>query len=172
MRLNNTQVVLLGMLNRGRRTGYDIKTAIDNSTRFFWGASVGGIYPELKRLGEAGLVSAETEGRRTAYVLTDSGRSALRDWLLEDATPIYELRHEGMLKLFFADTLTDGEALEVVRRMRHAHEDKAGQLQAVRPLAEREGGWPQAVRDFGEEWNAFVIAWCERTERRLSRRGR
>ena len=44
------------MLRLGSRTGYDIKQKIEISTRFFWGASYGQIYPELKRLAAVGLV--------------------------------------------------------------------------------------------------------------------
>src|SRR5256885_8742461 len=49
----------------GRRTGYDIKTFVDRTTRYFWAASYGQIYPELKRLEDQGLVRgrAEPSGR-------------------------------------------------------------------------------------------------------------
>ena len=59
--LSPTARVILGMLKLGVRTGYDIKKAIDFSTQFFWSASYGQIYPELKRLREAGLVRARSQ---------------------------------------------------------------------------------------------------------------
>ena len=37
------------MLSLGKRTGYEIKSLGDVSTRFFWAASYGQIYPELRR---------------------------------------------------------------------------------------------------------------------------
>ena len=81
--LTPTARVILGMLALGARTGYDIKRVIDLSTRFFWGASYGQIYPELHRLEERGLVEATPEPtggrRRTAYALTPAGESALQD---------------------------------------------------------------------------------------------
>jgi PadR family transcriptional regulator, regulatory protein AphA len=169
VRLNQTQVVLLGFLKGRPRTGYEIKALIDRSVRFFWNASVSGIYPELKRLEEAGLLRSHEDGRRTTYEMTDAGRAALRDWLTADETPSYELRHEGMLKLFFADGLDDADQLELVRRMREAHEAKMAQLQALRADAERAGGWAATMRDFGEDWNAWAIEWCRRTEDRLTR---
>ena len=61
MELSKTSYVILGMLRLGKRTGYDIKALVDVSTRFFWAASYGQIYPELKRLEEAGLVRGERE---------------------------------------------------------------------------------------------------------------
>src|SRR4051794_26733567 len=74
MDLSPTAYVILGMLRLGKRTGYDIKQLVDKSTRFFWAASYGQIYPELKRLEEAGLIRGEADpqgGRqRRAYELT------------------------------------------------------------------------------------------------------
>jgi len=43
--LTPTARVILGMLKLGVGTGYDIKKVIDFSTRFFWTASYGQIYP-------------------------------------------------------------------------------------------------------------------------------
>jgi DNA-binding PadR family transcriptional regulator len=50
MELTHTAYVVLGMLRHEPRSGYEIKTVVDKSTRFFWAASYGQIYPELKRL--------------------------------------------------------------------------------------------------------------------------
>src|SRR5579862_5513458 len=98
--------VICGMITLGRRTGYDIKQFVDKTTRHFMAISYGQLYPELKRLEEAGLVAGSAEptgGRsRTVYQLTDAGRQALADWLESDDDLLYELRDEGMLKLFFS----------------------------------------------------------------------
>src|ERR687897_3378928 len=86
MDLSPTAYFILGMLSWRPMSGYDIKSLADHSTRFFWAISYGQIYPELRRLSEAGLVEAdEAEGgrRRTAYRLTAAGRKALRGWLAE-----------------------------------------------------------------------------------------
>ena len=86
--LTPTARVILGMLKLGARTGYEIKQAIEVSTRFFWGASYGQIYPELKRLAEAGLVSGSDAPRggvkRTEYELTPEGERVLEEWLTAD----------------------------------------------------------------------------------------
>src|ERR1700754_2500461 len=86
--LTATGRVILGMLASGRRTGYDIKAFVDRTTRYFWAASYGQIYPELKRLEGQGLVRGQSEpsgGRaRTAYELTEAGAAALRGRLQAD----------------------------------------------------------------------------------------
>ena len=75
--------VVLGLLALGPLSGYDIKTIVDRSTRFFWAASYGQIYPELRRLEQAGLVAGEsvpTGARpRRVYSLTAEGRKQLRE---------------------------------------------------------------------------------------------
>ncbi len=49
MELSKTSYVILGMLRKGPKSGYEIKAKADISTRFFWAISYGQIYPELKR---------------------------------------------------------------------------------------------------------------------------
>src|SRR3954449_11307338 len=79
--LSPTGRVILGLIAFGKRTGYDIKTFVDKTTRYFWAASYGQIYPELKRLEDQGLVRGRPEpsgGRaRTVYELTEGGGGAL-----------------------------------------------------------------------------------------------
>ena len=74
MELSPTAYVILGMLAWRPMSGYDVKAIVDRSTRFFWAASYGQIYPELRRLleGRPGRGQAEAQGgrRRTLYSLT------------------------------------------------------------------------------------------------------
>src|SRR5436305_10055931 len=105
MTLTPTAYVILGMIRLGRATGYEIKQLVDVSTRFFWAASYGQIYPELRRLEEQGLVASEGDpqgGRqRRSYALTEDGERALDAWLGSAAPLTLEMRDEGLLKLFF-----------------------------------------------------------------------
>jgi DNA-binding PadR family transcriptional regulator len=117
--LTPTARVILGMLKLGVRTGYDIKKAIDTSTRFFWGASFGQIYPELRRLSEAGLIKGKDDPRgqvkRTVYSLTPAGERALNEWLTDTETFTFEMRDEGLLRLFFGDALSREEVVANLR---------------------------------------------------------
>src|SRR6266540_4992064 len=126
MELSKTSYVILGMLKLGRHTGYEMKSLVDVSTRFFWAASYGQIYPELKRLDEQGLIKGyddPTGGRqRRVFELTDAGRERLHDWLTDDSDLVTEMRHEGLLKLFFADSLSAAERVELARSIRREHE--------------------------------------------------
>jgi len=172
--LSKTSYVILGMLKLGRRTGYEIKSLVDVSTRFFWAASYGQIYPELGRLEQAGLVKGEVDrsnGRRPkAYELTKAGEKALHDWLTSGEPLHIELRHEGALKFFFSDALTPEEQIALVRRTRATHERIGEQLRAIEPAAEE--GKPPApllTLEFGIAYQEFLADWCRRAERRLMR---
>src|SRR3954453_17172071 len=105
---NAVTPVILGLLSWGPRSGYEIKSTVDRSTRFFWAASYGQIYPELRKLEQEGLVRGEdapSGGRgRRVYELTEAGGQALTDWLHGTTTTI-EYRDESLLRLFFADAL-------------------------------------------------------------------
>jgi PadR family transcriptional regulator, regulatory protein AphA len=169
--LNPTAYVILGMVSEEPRSGYEIKAMVDGTTRFFWAASYGQIYPELKRLAEIGLVvgsDAPTGSRRrTVYEITEDGAEELKAWLRRPPET-YELREEGLLKLFFAGMLEPSEAVEIVRSMR-AHRIAANaQLRQIRPMAdEREDKYPLMVLESGIEFTEWFAGWCERTEKRI-----
>ena len=143
MHLSSTAKVILGMVALGRTTGYDIKQLVDKSTRNFWAASYGQIYPELKRLEEAGLLAGSDSPSgaraRRSYRLTKAGERALRDWLTSDAEPVWELRDEHTLKLFFADILTPQEKRAILRARVEFHERMAARLREIEPLARASG---------------------------------
>jgi DNA-binding PadR family transcriptional regulator len=163
--------VILGMLALGRRTGYDIKQFVDKSTRHFWAASYGQIYPELRQLEESGLVRGQSEpsgGRaRVVYELTAAGESTLQGWLRSDDEPLYEVRDEGMLKLFFSDAVPK-RRVENIRAMRARQERKLAQLRAIEPYASSGAAGPHLTLELGIAVTNCVIEWCDATERRLT----
>ena len=173
-RLSGTAVALLGLLALRRRTGYEIKQTLDRTTRFFWNASYGQIYPELRRLETAGLVESESAPRggraRTVYGLTAEGRRRFDEWL---ATPEFrvDIRDEGLLKLFFADLLSGEAALELLRARRSVHEQILAQLREIESGPGFVGGraYPDVVLSYGIGFHSWAVEWCKSTERRLTR---
>ncbi len=170
LELNATAKVILGVLDMGPRSGYEIKQLVDKSTRYFWAASYGQIYPELKRLAKAGLVEGTDKSQgarqRTVYKLTRKGKRALHGWLSEPAG-IHEMRDEGMLKLFFAGGETPQRAAEIAReRARHSAE-KAAELREVEKQAERKDIPAYTVLRFGIEMNEWIADWFEQAAKSL-----
>jgi PadR family transcriptional regulator, regulatory protein AphA len=169
--LSPTAYVILGMLRRQPLSGYEIKGLVDNSTRFFWAASYGQIYPELKRLSAAGLVEgadSPTGGRkRTVYEITAEGEKELVAWLRQPPE-VFEMRDEGLLKLFFAEALPPEEAVEIVREMRRRREAVNAQLRALEPdKDEDEKRYPLVVLRCGIEFTDWFVDWCRRVEEQI-----
>jgi DNA-binding PadR family transcriptional regulator len=178
--LTPTARVILGMLKLGARTGYEIKRAIEVSTRFFWGASYGQIYPELRRLTEAGLLSATEAPRggvkRTEYALTAAGERALREWLTRDDWGDFEYRDELLLRLFFGDLLGEGDARAVVARMRERSEEILQHFHSLEPgakdgLTEGSGEvFPLLTLQFGIGLIEWIGRWAAEAEHALQTR--
>jgi PadR family transcriptional regulator AphA len=170
--LSPTARVILGLLRLGPRTGYDVKRITDFSTRFFWSASYGQIYPELRRLESAGFVLAHEEPRggvrRRVYELTPRGTRAVEAWLAEPAE-LFEFRDEGLLKLFFGEILDSEELLALVRRRRAWFEGVARHFRGIADelgeIAEPSGD----VLRYGIELMDWNAAWFGDLELRLTR---
>lgn len=171
MELSATAYVILGMVSREPRSGYEIKAAVDSTTRFFWAASYGQIYPELKRLSEAGLVegvdASRGDRKRTVYKITADGEAELKDWLRQPPETV-EMREEGLLKLFFAGVLKPAEAVETLRSMRRHRLELIERLSAMEPeKTEMKDPYPLMVLRAGIEFNEWFAEWCERMESQL-----
>jgi DNA-binding PadR family transcriptional regulator len=169
--LSPTARVILGLLAYGPRTGYEIKQITDRSTRFFWGASYGQIYPELRRLERAGLVGSREEPRgrvpRRIYSLSKTGRRALDSWL-EEEEESSEVRDEGLLKLFFSDLMSAEQRLDLINRRCAWYEESATMF---RRLGDELGALDEssgAVLRYGVELMDWNAAWWSDLERRLS----
>jgi DNA-binding PadR family transcriptional regulator len=169
--LSPTARVILGLLAWQPRTGYGIKQVTDRSTRFFWGASYGQIYPELRRLEADGLVASREEPRgrvpRRVFTLTQAGQEALDVWL-EEPEEAYEVRDEGLLKLFFGDLMSPERRLDLVRRRQAWFEESAALFRRIGDelgeLDESSG----AVLRYGIELMEWDADWWRQLERRLS----
>jgi DNA-binding PadR family transcriptional regulator len=168
--LSPTAYVILGMVSREARSGYEIKAAVDSSTRFFWAASYGQIYPELKKLSEAGLVegidSPRGDRKRTVYAITADGESGLKDWLRQPPQTS-EMREEGLLKLFFAGVLPPEDAVETLRAMREQRLALAARLRGFESEAQEKDPFSLMVLQGGIEFNEWFADWCERMEARF-----
>jgi len=159
--LSNTSYVILGMLSLRPMSGYDIKQVADSSVRHFWAISYGQIYPELKNLVDAGLVTpADTsvgDRRRTVYSLTKSGQEALADWAAMTHEVPVEIRDEMLLRLFFGDQLTPPEKVSLLSNMASRHDRVVQQLRSKPEMAKV--GCRGEVLEFGIAFHEFCAGW-------------
>ena len=168
---SGTARVILGVLAFGPATGYDIKRLTDISTRFFWRASYGQIYPELRKLQQAGFVRSREEPRgkrpRRVYELTAKGRRAVSDWLRAE-DDVFEMRDEGLLRLFFGELVSHDELLGLVRRRQEFYAGTVALFRGIEAeLGEIEGPSAEVLR-YGIELMAWNAAWWTDLEERLT----
>ncbi|SMF52269.1 DNA-binding transcriptional regulator, PadR family [Xaviernesmea oryzae] len=71
------RLVVLALIEKEPRHGYEIIKHIEDLTYGFYAPSPGVIYPTLTYLEEAGYVVAEADGNKKRYVITDEGRKYL-----------------------------------------------------------------------------------------------
>ncbi len=119
--------MLLGLLSRGQRHGYDLKREHDECFPAARPLAFGQVYATLDRLQRQGLVGAVAVQRvvgpdRTVYEVTDAGRVELDAWLVDVESPSPHVTNPLAVKSTMALLVGDDEcAADYLRRQRNAH---------------------------------------------------
>jgi DNA-binding PadR family transcriptional regulator len=71
------RLVVLALIEKEPRHGYEIIKHIEDLTYGFYAPSPGVIYPTLTYLEEAGYVVAEADGNKKRYAITEEGKTYL-----------------------------------------------------------------------------------------------
>jgi len=71
------QLIALALIAEQPRHGYEIIKVLEEKTEGIYSPSPGMIYPTLTYLEEADYVSAQAEGAKKSYTITESGRAHL-----------------------------------------------------------------------------------------------
>ncbi|WP_104197439.1 PadR family transcriptional regulator [Cryobacterium sp. M15] len=71
------RLYLLSLLAERPRHGYELIQALSDRFGGTYSPSAGTIYPRLAKFEEEGLVTKQTDGRKTVYEITDAGRAEL-----------------------------------------------------------------------------------------------
>jgi len=110
---------LLGFINYGPMTGYELKKFFDTSVAHFWNAELSQIYPALKAMESEGLVEMKVEVQedrpnRKVYSITDTGRRELLRWLAKPSER-EQVREPILIKVFFGSSLSKQELISVLQ---------------------------------------------------------
>ena len=171
--LSKPAYVVLGMIATGRRSGYAMSRTAKEATRHFWATSDGQIYPQLKSLADEGYITGERESQggreRVVYSLTAKGRDALDEWLNSGGRTHFELRDEGLLRLFFAEELSVDQLRAQIEVMRRRHRRAIEHLEDLRPKAGDMACAHLTLR-YGLDLHAFSIDWYDRLDAELAQR--
>ena len=78
--LNATQGSLLGFLQEGPKTGWDLLQEAAYGLARFWNVTASHLYRELKVLEERGLIEAGERGRSVPEILLSGNHPAIAEW--------------------------------------------------------------------------------------------
>jgi DNA-binding PadR family transcriptional regulator len=73
------KLLALALIAEQPRHGYELIKLLEEKTGGFYSPSPGVVYPTLTFLEEAGYVTAESEGAKKRYTITDEGRTYLEE---------------------------------------------------------------------------------------------
>jgi len=157
-RLTPTSFVVLGLLEHGNATPYELKARVAASIGNFWSIPHSALYAEPDRLVRGGHLTVEQERgglRRKRYALTATGRGALDEWRRAATAALPEIRDESLLRLFFgADpAATAAVQLDAHRAKLAAYEERESEDTGAPPR----GPWLtlQAGIAHEREWVRF-----------------
>ncbi len=156
---------ILGFLNYGPSSGYDLKKAFDASVRHFWPADQSQIYRTLAHMAEQDWVEIEVIRQqdrpdRKVYHITPAGREELRRWL-KSALPPEQSRRSLLVQVFFAAQLDDEQVLAIFER----------EARYLREALQRYTHLPQEGAQYAESVGSprEVFFWCLTLEHGIKR---
>lgn len=112
---------ILGLLNYGDMTGYEIMGVFRESLSHFWVAQTSQIYRELQVLEKNGWVQTthvlqDNKPDKNVLSITEEGRQELLRWLAEDEGKRH-VRSPLLMKTFFRGEYTIDENLEFFQKI-------------------------------------------------------
>lgn len=155
------EMMLLGFLMDGEKTGYEIKKYMENSTHYFFNTGFSSIYPKFKKLEKDGRVQVSQRIKNgklnKIYTITDSGRVLFKQWL-ELPPRIGRIRDEALLKVFFYDYL---EKEQIQEQLALYNQEIKDQLQAINDIKDRVTQyklepWKRTTLEFGIRYYTFM----------------
>lgn len=133
--LNTTDYAVLGLLERKPWSAYELTQYMRmSSIRAVWPRAESRLYESPKKLQKLGLASSVNEGKgkkpRTVYSITESGVTALKQWLLLPGKTL-TIEYEAMLKLVFGDINLLAQQTEMLKVIEGQVSNSCMEIQAV-----------------------------------------
>jgi DNA-binding PadR family transcriptional regulator len=172
---------LLGLLNYGAMTGYELDKAFNDSLGFFWQGQTSQIYRELGAMERNGWLTSnriiqDEKPNKRIYSITDSGKSELQSWLASaeaDVSAAMRVRSAFLMRVFFAGETSSDQALSMFRDFRAKC---AGALASLSPASGNIAEYGAALNRgdnhtkywkiaaaFGESYYRAALDWAEKT---------
>ena len=151
---------LLGLLNYGTMTGYELDKAFKFSLNLFWQAQTSQVYRELTAMEKAGWLTSEIhiqtgKPNKKLYTITDAGRAELMAWLAKDSADSGLIfRSEFLLRLFFSGERSAAENMQALKAF------KAQAEQALAHVADTGSSIDSYRAMIGDSRNAKAVYWA------------
>ena len=170
---------ILGLINNGDKTGYEIMTVFRDSLKHFWTAQTSQIYRELQTMEKAGWISQRSvvqagKPDKNVFSITSAGRDELLRWLRDDNLPA-GIRNPFLMKTFFMGELPVEGNLAFFRAFQEASvfPDEGQQASAKADLYQQAIKHPEKAIywkltiEFGRMYEKMQREWCEYCIREL-----
>jgi PadR family transcriptional regulator AphA len=111
---------ILGLLNYGEMTGYEVMKTFEKSLNYFWHVRTSQIYLELDNMAKSGLVVfrkeiQENRPNKNIFMITEKGREELRNWMSQyDMKKFFNMKNEFLMIVFFLNELPKDEVLKIL----------------------------------------------------------
>jgi PadR family transcriptional regulator AphA len=158
------EYVILGILMKQERHGYEIHTLLSSGLGRAWYAGISQVYALLKRLEAAEKVvsAVEQQDNRPAkhvYSITEKGREAFLEWVQTPLERMRDLRLAFLAKLFFIKELNLLGSDELVRKQMDIFQK---QLHDIKQQDERfHEGFEHLVLHFRIGQIEAVLSWLQ-----------
>ena len=166
---------ILGFLNYGKMTGYDLAKAFDSSVGFFWYAQNSHIYLELNKLEKSGYVTWEYvtqmgHPNKKLYSITEEGRKELLRWLAEENPDFTKgMKEPFLVKLFFSANMPPQKSKEMLEKFIKDCENYLDSMKDIpKSIQKYQENTPpcdamywQFTVDFGYQYIQMCIQWAK-----------
>lgn len=165
---------ILGLLNYGDMSGYEIREVFKDSLNYFWTAQTSQIYRELGALEKNGWIKRQAvkqDGKPNKNIcsITDEGRKELLRWLSE-ADVNMDMRSSILMKIFFMGELPISNSLNFFKELNKEYCGLLNDLQAADHSIDfyqemvpdkRNALFWQMTADFGKRYMQMYVDWSE-----------
>lgn len=136
---NLLPMILLGLIQQGPKTGYDLKKIFETEIGEFWSVKHSQIYLELKRLQSLEEIEAKTgffgnKIEKTYYEITDLGIKRLEEWIASYDDLLSVSKDEFVLKLYFIKDKNDPRLEDLLVEQYHIRKEKLEHLKQRRRI--------------------------------------
>ncbi|WP_027431242.1 PadR family transcriptional regulator [Lachnospira multipara] len=130
---NLLPMILLGLINIEKKTGYDLKKDFETEIGEFWSVKHSQIYLELKRLEGNGEIKSTTgfygnKIEKTYYEITKKGKERLESWLDSYSDILNVNKDEFVLKLYFIKSRKDPRLQDLLQEQYRQRKQKLEHL--------------------------------------------